>query len=125
MTEKILVRVIAKKGKSALVEWGDDAGIHRAFVPTDSITLDSSNHDRTVVSADDLAIGLPYGVEWSTAVTFDLSVEEMEQALYRRGIWTVDDVRANPQAAVSALAYAYGANLRALYNAADSVKTAV
>jgi len=115
MPEYTNVLVIARKNKSALIEWNDGDGIHRGFVPTDSII--AADGDPFRVSNDVLAMALPYGVRWSAA-EFELDMAAMEQALYRRGIWTVDDVRANQITAVNAIRYAYSANIRSLLDAA-------
>ena len=120
------VRIIARKNKSTLVEWADDSGLHRGFVPSDSIALDpDSGRALSFVAIDDLAMALPYGLPWADIVELVISMKEMEQHLYKAGIWTADDVRENPLVALAAIGKAYSANIRSLLEAAELVETAV
>ena len=125
MSERKDVRVVARKNKSALVEWADADGLHRGFVPDTAVDVSGGSRVTASVSIPDLDMALPYGVPWADVVTFELSMKEMEQALYKRGIWTGEDVRKNHRAAVAAVGYAYSANIRSLLEAAELFETAV
>ena len=125
MTERTPVRVVARKNKSALVEWANADGLHRGFVPDTAVDVSGGSRVTASVSESDLAMALPYGVPWADVVTLELSMKEMEQALHNRGIWTAQDVRENHWAATAAIGYAYSANTRSLIEAAESYETAV
>jgi len=125
MSERKDVRVVARKNKSALVEWADADGFHRGFVPDTAVDVSGGSRVTASVSESDLGMALPYGVPWADVVTLELSMKEMEQALHNRGIWTAQDVRENHRAAVAAIGYAYSANIRSLIEAAESYETTV
>lgn len=110
------VRVIRTQNQSALVEWVDGEGrAQRVYIPTSEV-VDGS------VSAEALAMGIPHGVPWAQLVEISVSPELVEQHLHRAGIWTAEDLRNNPNAAVGALQAAYGVDLAVLRRAANSFK---
>ena len=82
------VRPIEKQGKALLVEWQDGDGLHRSVVRRADVVENE-------IDPDKLAQGNPYGRRWSDEV---LGVTpELEQELYRRGIWTKRDLLAQSQ----------------------------
>ena len=76
------VRVVATKGGSSLVEWGEC----RAYVPASSVKGDA-------VSDLTLSRGIPYGVPWD-----DLA-EGLAAKMHGVGIWTTDDLAHNARLA--------------------------
>jgi len=72
------VRVVATKGGSSLVEWGE----RRAYVPASSVKGGA-------VSDLTLSRGIPYGVPWD-----DLA-EGLAAKMHLQGLWTVADLAAN------------------------------
>lgn len=87
------VKVIRREKKAALVEWIDRGKYHRASVPAREI------QDGTVDN-DVLEAGIPYGERWRDV---DGVTAEIEQELYRHGIWTRDDLLANSHQARNAV----------------------
>ena len=107
------VQVVRKRGQSALVQWADAGGqLHRAYVPTGAIDEDGN------VPESVLEMGIPHGIPWSEVLSPSATPESVEAELHRAGIWTAEDLRNNPQAAVGALQAAYGVDLAALNAAA-------
>ncbi len=104
-----MINVIALKaiGNGTLVEWRAADGLHRAVVPHEDVVSGR-------VDDDALAAGIPYGVAWEDMIEIDVTPGEMAAALRQAGIWTMDDLRKNPSAAVNALQRVYGIHLSAL-----------
>lgn len=105
------IKVIERQGGAALVEWLDGDKLHRATVPSDKLKGDS-------VSKSDLTMGVPYGEPWAELLTITATSEQLEQELYRRGLWTGEDIRRNPEAAKGALMTVIGIDFAALLRAA-------
>lgn len=108
------VTIIQPKGAAAVVEWVDREGIHRSIIPRSEIDSEGSVSDET------LQAGVPYGAQWSEVELKPITGEMVEQALYRAGIWTFDDLQKNSAAAIGAIHSAYGAILSSLYQFAKS-----
>lgn len=89
------VRVIQRKGKSALIEWSVKDDRRRAFVPADAVE-DGNKCDKDVIDA-----GVPYGAPWEELVDVSgLTPEAVGREMRRRNLWTAADVEGN-MAAVS------------------------
>lgn len=102
------VKIIAQKGLASIVEWVDATGTHRSTIPTDSIKDGE-------VALRILGIGIEYGVDWADLIgKLQATPEIMREELYRRGIWTVEDLMARPQEAFGALQASYGLDLARL-----------
>ena len=82
---RLPVRLVAHKDGSALVEWIDLYGYHRAYVPLDRLK------DGTV-SAKDLERGIPYGLPWEDWIEVSATPESIANELRRRGIWRWEDM---------------------------------
>lgn len=104
---KIPVRVVDERGASHVVEWTDDDGAVRRRVVMAS-EIDSGEIDEDVI-----ADAPPYGADWAS---LDLHIKgaDVERALHRRGVWTREDARRNPNAALDALRDAAGLHLSRL-----------
>ena len=106
-----IVKKIRRKGHGVLVEFECDGRLQRVVVPPDSV---NDGH----VEDDVLGMGIPYGEPWSQLIG-NLTAVQVENALYRAGIWTLDDLRQNPMAGVGALQNAMGAYVNQLIEAAS------
>lgn len=102
------IRVIETRGLTALVEWDDGAGVHRAYVPTDRIENAAADYET-------LAAGIPFGEAWETLPLGNVGAEQIAQALRARGIWTAEDAQ-NVNRVRAALVDAYSADLQIILN---------
>lgn len=104
------VRVVEQRGKSAVVEWVDGEGPHRAVIPAPKGEL---------VEEESLAMGIPYGLPWESIAALTATGERLARALRERGIWTLADLEKNQPAAFGAIQSVYGVDLAALIAAAE------
>lgn len=81
------VRVIERRGESALVEYTtEDGRLHRCYVPKGKMT------EAGVLPAV-LEKCIPYGVPWADMIDLSrVTPQHIEEALHRVGIWTADDL---------------------------------
>lgn len=112
----IQVKIIKQdySNHTALVEWLDGEGYHRGTIPEEVIQNSS-----VVEGVLDMAI--PYGINWEyvlDGVIGNVTPQSMAQALYKAGIWTVDDIRTRSEAAQGAIKSAYGADIQVIFRAA-------
>ncbi len=114
--KQIKVKVVQRRGESALVEWLDGEQQQRATVPATAVV-----HNQ--VAEDVLLAGVPYGVPWADLVQLTATPDAVQAELYRVGVWTVDDLRRNPQLALGALQRIYGTDLAALMRAAKEYES--
>lgn len=115
---EIAARVIERKGASELVEWLDaDGRYQRAYVPKGTVTSGMAD-------SDILDMGIPYGVDWATALPSlePPSPQAVANELRRHGIWTLADARNNGALAVSALMRVFNVGLGLLVEAAENDK---
>ena len=112
LNELIDVRVIAKEGlKDLVVEYTDANQVKRVIVPATMV------RDKQVALTD-LVSGMPYGEPWEHMVMMRLITPQMyANALRKRGIWTVEDLQANPSKAMSAIQEVHGVELSHLLTA--------
>lgn len=90
------VKVISKKKDTSLVEW-DDGVLNRGYIPSDKI-------EDGEVSSDTLSAAIPYGVQLDLP---SVTPEQVEEALHRAGLWTVEDMRQNPMEVKAVLEAVY------------------
>lgn len=114
--KQVQVRVIQRRGESALVEWLDGELQNRAMIPVTAVV---DGH----VAEDVLNAGVPYGVPWAELVQLTATAEAVQAELYRVGVWTVVDLRQKPQLALGALQRVYGVDLSALMRAAKEFES--
>lgn len=110
------VKVVSKRGQSALVEYLDNGRLKRATIPASDIS------DEGTVVAYKLRMGVPYGLEWSKLVKLQATAEDLEQNLRNRGIWTGQDALTNVQAVLGAIQATYKIDLGTLLNIAKEAK---
>lgn len=82
------VRVISREGEAVLVEWTDDDGHYRRGVLPPEAVVKGHCKD------EELDQSIIYGERWSSWIVLP-TPEEIEQELYRHGLWTFDDILAN------------------------------
>ena len=104
MEELIMVKVVATKGGSSLVEWGN---CRRAYVPAEAV-IDGK------VDAKILEWGVPYGVPWERVKLCPEVLARLVKGLHAKGIWTAEDLSRNQKGAIDALVAAYGVDLASL-----------
>lgn len=114
------VRVTNTKSGMFLTEWEDPDGdgLQRAWVTKEMIleTLDDDGHFATVEQPER---GVPYGADWKNILPeMNCTVVDLANELKRRGIWTIEDMRANPNIVRIALSNALGTGLSAILHAA-------
>lgn len=115
-TRQVKVRIVQRRGESALVEWLDGEQQQRATIPVTAVVDDH-------VADDVLLAGVPYGVPWAELVQLTATPAAVQAELYRVGVWTVDDLRQKPQLALGALQRVYGTDLSALMRAAKEYES--
>lgn len=106
--QRVALRIIRIVGQAALVEWAEGGRPMRVTVPAELVD------DMGTADPADLAQGAPHGLPWESIGAGRTTPERIADALRNAGIWTVEDLRARPQAAVGALQSAFGIDLAAL-----------
>lgn len=107
--ETIPVRVVEQRGPSVVVEYA--GGLKRCIIPAENVTSGG-------VDPQTLEDGIPYGIPWEQVLTLSATPQKLADKLRANGIWTREDLEANPTAAFGALQAVYGIDLAALYQAA-------
>lgn len=109
------VTVVRTKGGLSLIEWKDENDIpQRAWVKAESI-LEGS----VVVNPES---GVPYGLDFTQMVELKTTPEDVNREMRKAGIWTLHDLRANPQGALGALMAAYGGTFSTILKAANRME---
>ena len=99
---------IVREGVTVLVEWLDRTGVERrAVLPPESV-------ERSSVPEDVLESAAPYGERWEEKVGKLPTGKELAERLHVRGIWTLDDMRANPQGALMSIYEVCGMTIKGL-----------
>lgn len=85
--EKQNVRIVEKKGESALVQHESDGKQRRVFVPVAEVVDGKCR-------SDVLDMGIPYGIDWERRLDLSTITAEVVAARLRHyGIWTMDDLK--------------------------------
>jgi len=96
----VRVTVIIRRDDWRLVEWRDGAGLlQRSWMTEDQIIEEGNGYAMVA----DPKVGLPYGFDFAQVPVRKFTAAELSAELRNRGIWTLEDVRNNPQAAVASL----------------------
>lgn len=90
MTETIAVRIIGK-GAATLLEWRDEDGLHRGYVPPEVVEM--VDGVATVPTAV-LMAAAPYGDDLLALVPEipQLTASDVVEALHNAGMWTSRDM---------------------------------
>ena len=110
------VKVLRRKNGLALVEWivSDDA--KRSWIPEADLLGDLG----TTANVDYPEQGIPFdGIPWEEIIVLAASPETVAKELRRRGIWTMEDLRAWPDEARAAIQAASRLDLSALRQSAE------
>lgn len=107
------VKIIARDGHSALIEWVDNGKLYRGILPIASIRGDS------YVTETELKRAAPYGIAWEEVVILKATSEQLAQNLRKRGLWTAQDVYGQPEQAQSAIMATYGIDYHTLLKIAN------
>lgn len=107
-----MLRIIQQTGGSTLVESTDGGRLQRVIIPSEMVTDGA-------VSPAALEYGVAYGLPWEELWTSRVTPAAIAQELRKRGIWTLDDLRKQPMAAVAAMQSAYGLDVATLTAAAE------
>lgn len=107
-------KIINERNGMVLIEWQTANGLARALV-THSMLQDRTDRAATVVAPER---GIPYGVAWEHVLP-DLQATrgQLADELRKRGIWTVEELRARPNEVLGALTAIYGVDMAAIFNA--------
>ena len=109
----IKVRIIRRKNGLSLIEWRDsNEKFHRGWIPDIEISFGSGNEGNVL----DPDMSVPYGIPWREFISINATPVGIEDELYRRGIWTIEELRADPKSAQAAIQAVYGMDLSALLN---------
>lgn len=109
------ITVVNRQGASVLVEWQDSGNLRRATMPAGSVNDNE-------VDDTELGYAVAYGLPWESMLTIRVTPERIADALRRHGIWTADDLRRSPSAALAALQEAYSIDVSALLTAVKNIK---
>lgn len=100
--KSVVVKVVAEKDGSALVEWIEKDDLHRCYIP-------SAEVEKGKASKDALDAGIPYGIAWEDYLG-DLPkgmAHTLAAELRRRDVWRGEDLN-NAQAVKRAVGAAVG-----------------
>lgn len=104
------VQIIARKGETALVEWLAGEDLRRSVVPAEIVTVDAAGQAWCEAPEQ----GMAYGWPWEQLIVLQATPEQVARELRKRGIWTVEDLKANVMAAVAAFQTVYGMDVSRL-----------
>lgn len=106
------VKIIRQDNGNALIEWVDAGQYHRSIVPTDTVKDGQAEHPEW---------GIEYGEDWASMVD-QIDADALANELRRRGIYTVEDLRANHKAALGAVMHVAGQVLGSLVGKAQGLQ---
>jgi len=114
------VRIVLRKNGTSLIEWVENDDTLRGWIPDVKVSAISGNAG----DVENPRMAVPYtGTPWRELVSMAATSISLERELRRRGIWTISDLRANPNVALSAIQSVYGIDLaQLLYAAAEFEK---
>lgn len=110
------VKVLDVQNGTAQIELIIDGDIKRGLVP-EEVLQDNNTLDDALVS-----LVVPYGLDWEYILEDaigHITPQRLAAELRRVGLWTIQDLRANPQAAFGALQAVYGLDFSALLRSAE------
>lgn len=112
--EVVRGRKIRAKNDLLLVEWEQDGRIRRSWVSKDMVEEQGEDYADVV----NPGAGIPYGIDFARLVELQATPAALDTELKRRGIWTLNDMRANLPAVAAALQNVYGVDLAHLVQVA-------
>ena len=109
------VIVIKADKETATVEYILKGRVFRKLIPSDKLKGNK-------VSADELELGVDYGVPWASELNMKATPQRVENNLHRMGIWTSDDAFSHPDIVMGAIQAAYGVELASIFAAATKYR---
>ena len=111
----MIVRMVRRDRNVVAVTCRDASGMWQGRIVPKAVITDIKGSTADV-SVEVFSAGTEYGFDWDVAFPEPLSIsgDDLTQALRSHGIWTLEDVLANPsqvQAAILALTKAMMANV--------------
>lgn len=109
------VTIVKSGNGKILVEWLVDGVPHRGVVPSEVVIENKINDEL-------LPLAIPYGVDWAFVLEGamnTLTPTDIANALWKHGVWTLQDLQRNPQVVRGALLSAYGVDYQLLLKLAD------
>jgi hypothetical protein len=101
------MKTVKTEGQAQVVEYTERGELKRRIVPQ---------------GATNVKLGAPYGLPFAMLLKQHGMIKKMadriERELHQRGIWTAEDLRQNPQAALGSIQAAYGVDLQTLFRLA-------
>src|SRR3990167_3972147 len=108
---KIPVRVVSRKGDSAIVEYTDKGMLER-------VVIAHSVADSGTLSVSELKDAAPYGLPIGKFVSDKSLGTRLQLACRQRGLWTLQDFEKNPQFIQAALQEALSLDVGTILEAA-------
>ena len=108
---KIPVRVVSRKGDSAIVEYTDKGMLER-------VVIAHSVADSGTLSVSELKDAAPYGLPIGKFVSDKSLGTRLQLACRQRGLWTLQDFEKNPQFIQAALQEALSLDVGKILDAA-------
>lgn len=105
--EMIPVRIVKEDGMTVLAEYQDDETLRRCYLPFGLI-------EDGKVAASELEAALTYGFPFEEVIKPEVTPERIAACLRKRGLWTIEDVKRQPNMVILALQEAYAIDLRYL-----------
>lgn len=96
---EVQAKVITRQQGLILVEWVDGVHPSRAWVTPDMV-IEDAGRQLTIRHPEG---GIPYGVDWSVLISGYISTDEIETRLKQSGLWTVEDLQAQPNVALGVI----------------------
>ena len=92
----MIVTLVKRKGMSSIVMYEDSGTLQACIV--DSSALSLTKDGGKYILKDAIASATPYGVDWNVILPdgMRISPNELQIALYERGIISIEDLKMNP-----------------------------
>jgi len=111
------VKVVLRKSGWALVQYREADVSYRCWVPETMVVTTPDGR----ITVDDPSLGVPYGIRFDLLPDFHIKSVDLGEELHRRGIWTLEDMAANPNAVVASIVAVGGLQRSQLYQACVSL----
>lgn len=100
MADQVKVKVISLVGKIASVRYGD-----KTFVISRSYVEGAKVGQSLQVPIEAISTGTEHGIDWKVIIPdgIVISPEDVQNALYAQGIFTLEDIDKNPNGVASAV----------------------
>jgi len=113
------VKIVGRENGKVLVEWREDGCLRRGIVPEEVVNGE-------VIDDELLSLAITYGIDFEFLLEQALdnvTPQAITCRLHNAGIWTYEDMRANPTVVRGVIMAAYGVDFQTLYRIAEENKT--